>query len=516
MRKIAFLFACLLLTIPCGTKADVNLAELVKEIQPAVVTVTTYDEQKNLLGQGSGFFVDKQGHLITNYHILKEVDSALVKTSEGKQYPVKMVVAVSQEADLIKLSVDIPEEAVKFAQVTNTVPEVAERVLVIGSPLGLEQTVSEGTVSAVREIPTIGKIFQISAPISPDSSGAPVVNMKGQVTGVATFLSIERQNLNFVVSGEQVLALKSEKKARTLAEWTSSVSKNQTISANILYENSLRFLGVGEYEKALDYLKKSIEDENAKNFAEACFYAGYCYGVLGRWQEAIEAFKQAIHIKPELVEAHNYLGIAYGALGRYQEAIDAYKKAIQVKPDYAPTYNKLAVAYGNLGLWQEALEACNQAISINPDYVEAYNNLGAVYGKLGQWQQAIDTLKQAVSIKPDYHETYNYLGMAYAVLGQWQEALEAWKQAIHCKPDYVEAHNNLGIAYGKLNRWQKQIEAFEQAISIKPDYAEAHYNLGMAYLSLGDRASAIEEHKILKTLDKDLANKLFNSIYKYR
>jgi len=72
----------------------------------------------------------------------------------------------------------------------------------------------------------------------------------------------------------------------------------------------------------------------------------------------------------------------------------------------------------------------------------------------------------------------------------------------------------LGVTYGGLGRYQDAIEAYKQAIRIKPDDAEAHCNLGSAYFSTGDKGSALEEYKILKTLDAEQANKLFNLINK--
>jgi len=251
-----------------SAKANVNLVELVKEIQPAVVTVITYDKDENLLGQGSGFFIDDKGHVITNYHILVGAYSAKVKACDGKAYPVKLVVAENENIDLIKVSVDMPEKAVKFVQLTNTAPEVAERVLVIGSPMGLEQTVSEGIVSAVRDIPTIGKIFQISAPISPGSSGSPVVDMEGKVIGVATFQFIEGQNLNFAVSGEHVLALKSEKESKTLMEWASRISKNKMDAVKNPLRKGIGFFWAGKYETALESFKEVTKEYN--RFPEAC------------------------------------------------------------------------------------------------------------------------------------------------------------------------------------------------------------------------------------------------------
>ena len=97
-------------------------------------------------------------------------------------------------------------------------------MVVVGSPLGLEQTVSEGIVSAVRELPVLGKVFQLSAPISPGSSGSPVVNMRGKVVGVVSFQTTSGQNLNFAVSSKGILGLKQSETPKTLSEWTYSIN----------------------------------------------------------------------------------------------------------------------------------------------------------------------------------------------------------------------------------------------------------------------------------------------------
>ncbi len=78
----------------------------------------------------------------------------------------------------------------------------------------------------------------------------------------------------------------------------------------------------------------------------------------------------------------------------------------------------------------------------------------------------------------------------------------------------MQRRRNLGVAYGKLGCYQDAIESLKQAIRIKPDYAEAHYNLGIAYLRADDKGLALEEYKILKILDAEQANTLFNLIYK--
>lgn len=557
---LTFIGSSIVLLCPfcvASAEGDANLVELEKIVKPAVVTIETYDKKGKLLGNSSGFFINKQGHLITNYHVLKGAYSAIVKTFDGKEYPVKLVLAESEELDLIKVSVDIPEKATKFVEVTNTVPEVAERVLVVGNPFGLEQTVSEGVISGIRDIPTIGKVFQVSAPLHPGSSGGPVLNMKGQVIGIVIFGTWDaEQNMGFAVSGEQVLTLKLRKNKKSLAEWTSSVPEREIDVWN-LYLNGLMFIWVGEYEKSLDCFQKVI-DAN-KFSAEAWFYAGYLYGKLGRHQEeieaykqtirirpvslrehfilarayfylgmtydelgrhldAIEAFKRVIRINPDFADAHCNLGNVYAKLRRYEEAIEAYKQAIHIEPDRAGFHTNLGATYGNLGRYQQEIKAYRQAILIKPDYAKAYIGLGAAYDALGQYEAAIENSKQAIRIKPDdtadYAMAYFNLGIGYGKLRRYQEAVEAFKQAIRIKPDFAEAYLNLGGTYGNLGRYREEIKVLKQAIRIKPDYARAHFFLGYAYTLVEDKESAFEEYEILKTLDKDLANKLFNLIYK--
>jgi tetratricopeptide (TPR) repeat protein len=95
-----------------------------------------------------------------------------------------------------------------------------------------------------------------------------------------------------------------------------------------------------------------------------------------------------------------------------------------------------------------------------------------------------------------------------------EEAVEAYKQVIRIDPDNAKAHNNLGNAYFSSGMYKEAIEAYKQTIRIDPDDAQAHVNLGLAYVFLNDRGSALEQYKILKSLDSELANKLYNMIYK--
>jgi tetratricopeptide (TPR) repeat protein len=241
---------------------------------------------------------------------------------------------------------------------------------------------------------------------------------------------------------------------------------------------------------------------------------GLAYDDLGRGAEAMEDFSQAIRIKPDDAEAYTNLGTVYTRLGRYSEAIDVHKQAIKFRPGLALAHYNLGNACYALGHWPEAVEAFRQAIRIKPDDVEANYNLGNTYYVLGRYTDAVNVFEQAVRIKPNYAEAHNNLGLAYTALGRYTDATNVFEQAIKIKPDYAEAHNNLGIAYDDLGRFTDAIDAYNQAIRIKPAYAEAHNNLGIAYLAIGDKNSAMAEYNILKSLNSELANNLFNQINK--
>jgi tetratricopeptide (TPR) repeat protein len=208
------------------------------------------------------------------------------------------------------------------------------------------------------------------------------------------------------------------------------------------------------------------------------------------------------------------LGIgAHQQVNYWKNSTTLFSHAIEITQNNYTAYNNLGAAYNKLGRYQEAIEAFKQTIRIKPDDAETHYNLGVACYKLGRWQDAEDAYKQSIRIKPNFADAHHALGVAYGRLGRWQEAIEPYKQAIRIKPNYAEAHYNLSVAYDSLGRYQDMAEACKQAIRIKPDYAKAHYNLGVAYVMTGDKGSALEEYKILKTLDAELANKLFNLIH---
>jgi len=423
-----------------------SLPSLIKRIKPSVVIVFAYDNKGEFLKLGSGFFISQRGDIITNYHVLQGASSAEVKTSDGKTYPITYIVAEDEQSDIIRLSVDIPSQHAYPLSLSATFPEVGERIIVYGSPLGLEKTVSDGIVSAIREVPGYGKLIQITAPVSPGSSGSPVLNMKGEVIGIATLQMAEGQNLNFAIPSERIANL-------DLAE-----EKETAITEDLFEQES-------KVKKDSDYVWEAFDK------------ALYFTFVKEEYEKALPYWEIAIQVEP--VAAYFAIGYCYEKLGAYTKAVEAYQQAIRVDPNIAATYSALGKAYGNLGNYIKAIESFKQAIRIDPDYTEAYFRLGK----------------------------------AHFTLGRYKDAIEASKQAIRIDPDYTYAYILLGSVYGGLGRCKDAIEVFKQAIRIDPDNVDAHFGLGLTYLRSGDRNLALNEYKILKELDIDKANELFDLIY---
>src|SRR4029453_19441878 len=142
------------------------------------------------------------------------------------------VLGVDAEGDLALLKVEAPANQVRPLSLDRTSPQEGESVVVIGNPLGLEGSVTNGIVSAVRDIPGFGRIIQITAPISPGSSGSPVVNMQGAVIGVATLQITGGQSVNFAIPSERIAQLDRTVQAdnapqMSLGELVSATSRNK-------------------------------------------------------------------------------------------------------------------------------------------------------------------------------------------------------------------------------------------------------------------------------------------------
>jgi hypothetical protein len=167
-------------------------AQIAARATPSVVTIRSPE------GLGTGFVVRQDGWIATNLHVIAGAQKLMVATQDRREYPVVEVLAADPVRDLAVLRVDATNMGILALGDSDSV-RPGDSVVAIGHPLGLEDTVSNGLVSAVRQVDPTLTVLQISAPIAPGSSGGPLFNDKGEVIGVARAYSREGQNLNFGV-----------------------------------------------------------------------------------------------------------------------------------------------------------------------------------------------------------------------------------------------------------------------------------------------------------------------------
>lgn len=172
--------------------APLTPAEIARIAIPSIVLIRTPS------GQGTGFFASGDGLILTNYHVIRGATEAVIVTADKVEHKDVEVIAIDKSLDLAVLRIkSAGQKALLLGD--SQAAAVGEHVVAIGNPLGLGDTISDGLLSGMRDFGDGVGVLQISAPISPGSSGGPVLNDRGQVIGIATFVVNRGQNLNFAV-----------------------------------------------------------------------------------------------------------------------------------------------------------------------------------------------------------------------------------------------------------------------------------------------------------------------------
>ena len=198
-KKSLLPFIGLGLFLFCGITAGnaQSPQQIAKKALASTVLLVMEDANGQPLSLGSGFFV-RNGQVATNLHVVKGASRGYAKlVGQKTKYDIEGITGVDAERDLVILKISVPGAQVISLGDSDTV-QVGAPIYAVGNPRGLEGTFSQGIISSVRKVGT-DKILQLTAPISPGSSGGPVLNDKGQVIGVSVATFRGGQNLNFAI-----------------------------------------------------------------------------------------------------------------------------------------------------------------------------------------------------------------------------------------------------------------------------------------------------------------------------
>jgi len=165
----------------------------------------------------------------------------------------------------------------------------------------------------------------------------------------------------------------------------------------------------------------------------------------GNLDEAINCYKQAVALRPDVPETHNNMGVALARAGRMDQALEAYGRALELRPDYAEVHNNLGLVMCDRRDWNAEIACFNQAVRLKPDFADAHGNLGNALYENGSIDAAIACYRRALSLRPDSHGTHNNLANALCALGDFDAAMAATRRSLELNPNFAEAHLSLSI-----------------------------------------------------------------------
>jgi protein O-GlcNAc transferase len=231
---------------------------------------------------------------------------------------------------------------------------------------------------------------------------------------------------------------------------------------------------------------------------------GNALKALGRWEEAVLSYRQALTLKPDLFTAHYNIGLARQAQGNLSEAVSSYGSALALKPDYVEAHGNLGNTLQAQGKLAEAVACYRRALSLKPNYAEVHSNLGNVLMAQGKPTEAMASLERALTHKPDLAEAHLNLGILYIEQRKLEEAVACLQRTLAHKADNVEAHHYLGNALREQGRVEEAMACYDRALALKPEHAPARLGAAIAGIpilaeSVADSIGAAE--KFSRSLD---------------
>jgi tetratricopeptide (TPR) repeat protein len=453
--------SALLLPIACSASLPVAGAlpeEVFERAAPSVVVVERLDAAGKRNGFASGVVVGPD-RVVTSCHAVTSTAAIQVRV-RGTRLPTRLEYA-DVERDLCQLEVDdLNRKAVRIVAATQL--KVGQRVYAIGTPKGLELTLSEGLISSLRPRAR-SFVIQTSAPMSHGSSGGGLFDDEGRLVGIAAFQYARGQNLNFAVPASWV----PELAVRAKASWAKAglaATAEQPLGARLL-----ALMDIGNYEAALQVARE--------------------------WTQAA----------PTDALPRHALGRVYTGLKRPDEAVMALRSATKLKPDFIRAWLDLGTAYASAGDDENALMAYGEALRVDGQSPEARHGRGVALTALHRYEEAVEELHRAIDIDQTYDSAWEALAVAHATEGRPDLAAAACRKGLKLNPQSSLLWYQFGLVQAQRGQAVQAIQAYEEALRLQPDYLAAVYDLGVLYSQQGERAKAREIYEKLRALDTDSA-----------
>jgi Tfp pilus assembly protein PilF len=366
---------------------DLTSEQIFNLYKDAVVIINAYGFDGTKSGSGSAVIVKDKNLIVTNFHILSGNEKIEIITHKDTLKDPEIVgVDIDRDVLLLKL----PHTDYQTIQIANSDDvKPGQKVYAIGNPMGLENTISEGLVSGIRDSVTDIKMkfIQISASLSPGSSGGAVINSKGELIGISSMGMREGQNLNFAIPINEVFDIHQ----------TTYTDKKKLEALNFFLQ-AQESLEQGKNQEAIDFLEKYLKEfpDDHKGYN----YRGLAYTGRKMYKEAITDFNKAIKINSKYAPAYTNRADVYFRTEQFEKAIKDFTSIIKMFPDNMYAYYARGIAYMSEEENDKAAEDFTFVIKKDKTYTAAYLNRGIAYYKEHDWELAIVDFKTAISMNP--------------------------------------------------------------------------------------------------------------------
>ncbi len=278
-----------------------------------------------------------------------------------------------------------------------------------------------------------------------------------------------------------------ESSTHPLAKNTPAKSAEERCRAGELFAKK------GAYQEAVNAYQEAIKIDPLHK--KSYLYFGALLKHLKKYEDAVQLYNIALRHFPDDDNFHNLVGIVFEMMGRDNKAIEAYKNAIRVNPKSSKSINNLGVMLYKQKRYEESAKIFQIALDVDPDYTEVYSNLGAALNKAKKYEESIQALERAIEKMPNHAGAYTNLGNVYSKLGDYKKAQKLHEKSIELEPKGSNAYSNLATALKNQGLTQKAIENYKKAIALDSQFVNAHFDLSTALLSIGEFEEGLKEYE---------------------
>jgi tetratricopeptide (TPR) repeat protein/SAM-dependent methyltransferase len=254
-----------------------------------------------------------------------------------------------------------------------------------------------------------------------------------------------------------------------------------TSSTVAVLEEAARLHRQGALADASSRYRQVLESD--PDHAGALYHLAVIGCQQGEFDRGIELARRSLASDPRQPRAHNLLGMALGRLGRQQEALASFDDALLLQPDFADAHGNRASALMELGRAAEAVASYERALALQADSVGDWLNLGSALHQLGRHDDAIASYERALALRPEFVDAHFNRGNVLAHLARYEEALAGYDRVLTLNRRHAAALSRRGHVLAKLGRIEQAIASFEEVLALAPNYPGALADLVHTLLS---------------------------------